>query len=133
MKNGKKKVFSDGKKCGGGICFGYRKNGNGELIENPKESKVVKYVFKKYLEKVNMGLPTTKLTQTILKGCKRMGFTYKNGKELKPYHIKYFLKNEWYGNIQTFGDWGIEKHQYPNIISKQMYNKVKNNFVYRKF
>ena len=111
-------TFDDGRKCCGDICFGYTKNSKGVIVENPKESKVVKYIYKKYFEKKH--LTKTKLSQTILKGCRRLGFTYRNGKELKSYHLKYFLQNQWYGGLQTFGENGIKKHYYPNIISKQL-------------
>jgi len=122
MKVGRINTFDDGRKCCGDICFGYTKNSKGVIVENPKESKVVEYIYKKYLEKKH--LTKTKLSQTILKGCRRLGFTYRNGKELKSYHLKYFLQNKWYGGLQTFGENGIKKHYYPNIISKQLFNKV---------
>jgi len=122
MKVGRINTFDDGRKCCGDLPFGYTKNSKGEMVENTNESKVVKYIFKKYFEKKH--LTKTKQTQTILSGCRRLGFTYRNGKEIKPYHIRYFVKNEWYGGLQTFGDNGIKKHYYPNIISKQLFNKV---------
>ncbi len=129
--DGKKKTFNNGQKCGGEICFGYKKNSKGEIVENVDESKVVKYIFKKYIQKVNDGYSKTKLSQIILKGCKRMGFTYRDDKELKSYHIKYFLQNEWYGNVQKYGvDFGKNKHNYKSIISKQLFNKVRNNYIY---
>ena len=122
MKNGRVNTFDDGKKCCGDLPFGYTKNSKGKIVENPNESRVVKYIYKKYLEKEH--LTKTKLSQTILKGCRKLGFTYRNGKDLKSYHIKYFINNKWYGGLQTFGDNGVKKHYYPNIISKQLFNKV---------
>jgi len=122
MFDGRLNTFDDGRRCCGDLPFGYIKNTKGDIVENPSESKVVKYIYKKYLEKKH--LTKTKLSQTILKGCRRLGFTYRNGKELKSYHLKYFLQNKWYGGLQTFGENGIKKHYYPNIISKQLFNKV---------
>jgi site-specific DNA recombinase len=120
--------FDDGRKSSGDICFGYMKNQDGYIVENPNESKIVKYIFKKYLEKKH--LPKTKLSQIILKGCRRLGFEYRNGKELKSYHIKYFLKNKWYGGLQTFGKNGMKKHFHPRIVSTQLFNKVNKDLVY---
>jgi len=122
MEVGRLNTFDDGRRCCGDLPFGYTKNSKGEIVENPSESKVVSYIYKKYLEKKH--LTKTKQTQTILKGCRRLGFTYRDGKEIKPYHIRYFISNSWYGGLQTFGENGVKKHHYPNIISKQLYNKV---------
>ena len=124
MKVGRINTFDDGRKCCGDLPFGYIKNSKGEIVENPTESKIIKYIFKKYVDKVINGYSKTKLSQIILKGCRRLGYQYRNGKDLKSHHIHYFLKNKWYGGLQTFGKNGERKHHYPKIISKQLFNKV---------
>ena len=111
LKDGKIKTFNNGFHTGGRVCFGYMKNSKGKIVENIEESKVIKYIFKKYIQKVDKGYSKTKLTQIILNSCRRMGFKYRDGKEIKSYHIKYFLNNEWYGNIQKYGnEFGKKKH-----------------------
>ena len=47
LNNGKIEKFQDSKKVNGRICYGYKKY-NGEIVIDEEESKIVKYIFKKY-------------------------------------------------------------------------------------
>ena len=124
--SGKKSLVESGSRSmGGNLPFGYTTDrDSGEIILEPTESKIVKYIFKKSNELLkNRKLTPYKRTQRLLKLLKRNGYTYKNGKDFKSYHLKVFLNNEFYFGELKYGDM-VVNHYHPKIISKRLFNQI---------
>ena len=63
---------------GSKVLFGYSKNTNGEIIINSDESKVVRFIFKKYAELIKRDISKTKKMQKLLKSLKAKGYSFKS-------------------------------------------------------
>ena len=123
LNNGKMEKFQDFKKVNGRICYGYKKH-NGEIVINEEESKIVKYIFKKYNQLKSRGLTKIKRMKQLKKLLKMNGYKYK-GKEFDCQNIKYILNNIFYVGEMTFGE-QMNFHNYGNIVSKRLFNQVSN-------
>ena len=77
LENGRLNKFKNQLRSSGRICFGYKKNENGEVVVNDEESKIVKYIFKKYSELKRLNITKTKQTQRLLRLLKSRNFKYK--------------------------------------------------------
>lgn len=122
LKTGKRKNFLNHKRQHGRISFGYKKL-NDTLVVNESESKIVKYIFKKYSELLKRDITKTKRSQTILRLLKKNDFKFRN-KEFKSYHINQILKNDFYvGTLKSNDE--RTTHNYETIISKRLFNLVK--------
>ena len=124
LKDGRERTFEMGKKpYGGNLSFGYRKNNKGEIVIDKFDSKVVKYIYKKWnlLSKVKH-LTKTKRTQRMLKLLKRNGYEF-HGKDFKYFNLHDILSNPIYCGLIRWKDRVIES-AYPTIVSKRLYNLV---------
>lgn len=74
IKQGHRERFSSGiSKMAKRICFGYSQDENGELIVNPEEAKIVKWIFESYLSGYSLG--------KIADGLYGMGIKSPTGKD----------------------------------------------------
>jgi len=121
LNNGKDKTFNDKKKVSGRIPYGYHKDG-GIVSPNPDETKVVQYIFKKYLSLTKRGFTPIKRMVQLKKLLKQNGYSYR-GKEFSSSNINYILKNSFYCGEMKYGN-KVSKHMYDTIISTRMYNLV---------
>ena len=117
------KVKNGERKFGARLPFGYKKNYEGEIVLDHKNSEVVKYIFKKMnLLKKMKHLTPYKRTQRIIKLLKNRGFTF-YGESFKGWNIRDILNQKFYCGELVYGDL-ITKHYHPRIISKRLFNQV---------
>ena len=121
MNFGKEKKFEDKEKVCGRIPFGYHKK-NGIIHPNIEESKIVKYIYKKYLSLTKRGLTPIKRMKKLKELLENNGYNYR-GVKFSTHNIHYILKNTFYFGEMTFGN-RISKHNYEKIISKKMFNLI---------
>ena len=124
LSDGRDRTFELGKKpYGGNLSFGYRKNNKGEIIIDKFDSKVVKYIFKKWnhLSKMKY-LTKTKRTQRMLKLLKRNGYEF-HGKDFKYFNLHDIISNPIYCGLIRWKDRVVES-TYPTIVSKRLFNLV---------
>ena len=117
---GRLNKFKNQLRSSGRICFGYKKNENGDVVVNDEESKIVKYIFKKYSQLKRLNITKTKQTQRVLRLLKSRNFKYKE-REFQSYHLRHILQNKFYiGQISH----GVQtnKHSYESIISRRLFN-----------
>ncbi len=122
LRSGKRKNFINQKRSCGRISFGYKKVDD-TLVVNEDESKIVRYIFKKYSELLKRNMTKTKRTQNILKLLKKNDYRFRN-KEFKSYHIHQILNNEFYVGVLKNND-ERTTHNYDTIISKRLFNLVR--------
>ena len=122
LNNGKEKSFIDKKRVSGRIPYGYVKD-NGVIIPDPTETKIVQYIFKKYLSLKKRGLTPIKRMKQLRKLLNKNGYKYR-GKEFSTSTINYILKNSFYIGEMKYGD-RITKHKYETIISTRLFNLIK--------
>ena len=118
---GKSNSFLSKKKVCGRIPYGYEKL-NGIISPNYDETKIVQYIFKKYLSLKKRGLSPIKRMVQLRKLLKRNGYLYR-GKEFTSHNINYILKNSFYCGMMTYGKM-VSKHKYDTIISTKLYNLI---------
>ena len=121
LNNGKIEKFQDSKKVSGRLCFGYKKQ-NDEIVIDEEESKIVKYIFKKYNQLKNRGLTKIKRMKQLKKLLEMNGYKYR-GKEFDCQNIKYILNNKFYVGEMSFGD-RMNYHNYGSLVSKRLFNQV---------
>ena len=62
------------------------------------------------------------MTRRLLKLLKKKGYTYRD-KEIRHYHLRQILSNQFYIGKMTFGQ--LEnQHTYETIVSKRLFNIV---------
>ena len=122
LKSGKRKNFLNQKRSCGRISFGYKKVDD-TLVVDENESKIVRYIFKKYSEYLKQDMTKTKRTQRLLKLLKKNNFKYRN-REFKSYHIHQILSNEFYVGVLKNKD-ERTVHSYDTIVSKRLFNLVR--------
>ena len=121
MDMGKQKNFNDHKRVSGRISFGYKKVDN-DLSLDHNNSKIVQYIFKRYLDLRRKGLTKTKSMRKLRGSLNKLGYTY-NGSDFTSPTIKYILNNGFYCGILTEGN-RVGVHTYDRIISKRLFNRV---------
>ena len=121
LNNGKIEKFQDSKKVSGGLCFGYKKQ-NDEIVIDEEESKIVKYIFKKYNQLKSRGLTKIKRMKQLKKLLEMNDYKYR-GKEFDCQNIKYILNNKFYVGEMSFGD-RMNYHDYGSLVSKRLFNQV---------
>ena len=87
-----------------------------------EESKIVDYIFKKYLSLTKRGLAPIKRMKRLRILLVRNGYSYR-GKEFTTHNINYILRNSFYFGEMRYGD-KVSKHNCDTIISKRLYNLV---------
>ena len=97
--------------------FGYTKNSDGEIIVNKDESKIVKFIFKKYAELNKWNISKTKKIKKLLKSLKSKGYLFKS------YQIFNMLKNEFYRGVLKYGEI-VNESVSGGIISTRLFNLV---------
>ena len=102
---------------GSKVLFGYSKNSKGEIIINSDESKVVRFIFKKYAELMKRDISKTKKMQKLLKSLKSKGYSFKS------YQIYNMLKNEFYKGVLKYGEI-VSESVSGRIISTRLFNIV---------
>ncbi len=124
LSDGRERTFEKGRKpYGGNLSFGYRKNNKGEIVIDNFDSKVVKYIFKKWNQLLKMNhLTKTKKTQRLLKLLKRHDYKF-NGKDFKYFNIHTIVSNPIYCGVLKWKDKVIDS-SYPTIVSKRLFNSV---------
>ena len=123
LNDGKVKKFQDNKKPYGALSFGYKKNRNGKIIIDDEESKVVRYIFKRWNTLMKMRhLTKTKKTQKLLHSLRTNGYLFR-GKNFEWWNVKKILSNPFYCGIMNWKDKSTT-HSYDTIISKRMFNQV---------
>ena len=123
LSNGKEKRFNDKERVCGRIPYGYKKE-NGLTTVDAEESKIVDYIFKKYLTLTKRGLTPIKRMRRLRTLLVRNGYSYR-GKEFTTHNINYILRNGFYFGEMKYGD-KVCKHNYETIISKRLFNLVNN-------
>ena len=121
MDSGKTQKFNDNKKVSGRICFGYKKLDN-ELVLNSDESKIIQYIYKRYLELTKRGHSKTKVMRLLRKSLQSKDYKYK-GIDFTSHTLRYILSNNFYTGVLTHGD-KQTKHNYETIISPRLYNLI---------
>ena len=121
MNMGKESNFNKNKKVSGRICYGYKKQDN-QIVLNSDESKIVQYIYKRYLELRKRGHSKTKVMRLLRKSLTNKGYRYK-GKDFSSHTIRYILSNNFYTGVLTHGV-KQTKHNYDRIISTRLYNSV---------
>ena len=92
---------------GSNVLFGYEKNNKNEIVISPKESSVVKFIFKKYAELLKRNITKSKRMRMLL----------------KSYQIYNMLKNEFYKGILKYNGIFTESMS-GGIISSRLFNMV---------
>ena len=121
MTMGKERNFNDKKKVSGRISFGYKKDEE-TLVVNKDESKIVPYIYKRYLELRRRGHSKTLVMRKLRSSLQKKNYQYK-GKDFTCHTIRYILSNGFYMGVMTHGDKEI-KHCYDTIISPRLFNRV---------
>ena len=117
------KVKNGERKFGARLPFGYRKNNDGGIVLDQKNSESVKYIFKKMnLLKKMKHLTPYKRTHRLINLLKNRGFTF-YGESFKGWNIRDILNQKFYCGELVYGDL-ITKHYHPRIISKRLFNQV---------
>ena len=117
------KVKNGERKFGARLPFGYKKNYDGGIVLDQKNSESVKYIFKKMnLLKKMKHLTPYKRTHRLIKLLKNRGFTF-YGESFKGWNIRDILNQKFYCGELIYGDL-ITKHYHPRIISKRLFNSV---------
>ena len=91
---GKEKRFNDKERVCGRIPHVYKKE-NGLTTVDKEESKIVNYIFKKYLSLTKKGLTSIKRIKSLRTLLNRNGYSYR-GKEFTTHNINYILRNSFY-------------------------------------
>ena len=123
LSNGKEKRFNDKERVCGRIPYGY-KNENGLTTVYAEESKIVDYIFKKYLSLNKRGYTPIKRMRRLITLLVRNGYSYR-GKESTTQNISYILRNSFYFGEMKYID-KVYKHNYETIISKRLFNLLNN-------
>ena len=97
---------------------------NGLTTVDAEESKIVDYIFKKYLSLTKRGLTPIKRMRRLRTLLVRNGYSYR-GKEFTTHNINYILRNSFYFGEMKYGD-KVYKHNYETIISKRLFNLLNN-------
>ena len=121
MNTGKIRKFENHKKVNGRISFGYKKYED-TLILDKHNSKIVHYIYKRYLELRKRGHSKTKSMRLLRKSLKTKDYTYK-GREFTSHNIRYILSNIFYTGVMTNGSKSTS-HNYDKIISTRLFNLV---------
>lgn len=121
MNTGKIRKFENHKKVNGRISFGYKKYED-NLILDKQDSKIVQYIYKRYLELRKRGHSKTKSMRLLRKSLMSKNYTYK-GSEFTSHNIRYILSNSFYTGVMTNGS-QTTNHNYEKIISTRLYNLV---------
>jgi len=119
--SGKTEGFQNKKKVCGRIPYGYEKR-NGIISPNSEETKIVQYIYKKYLSLKKRGLTPIKRMKKLRHLLEMNGYKYR-GKVFTTHNINYILKNSFYCGMMTYGDM-VSKHKYDTIISTKLYNLI---------
>ena len=123
MNSGKIRKFENHERVSGSICYGYNKYKNG-LIVNKEESKIIHYIYKRYLELRKRNHSKTKTMRLLRKSLVNRNYKYK-GREFSSSTIHYILSNSFYTGIMTHGT-QTNKHKYKRIISSRLFNLINN-------
>jgi DNA invertase Pin-like site-specific DNA recombinase len=123
MNTGKIRKFEDHERISGSICYGYNKSKNG-LIVDKEESKIIHYIYKRYLELRKRDLSKTKTMRELRKSLKKRNYKYKDHEFTSP-TINYILSNSFYTGVMTHGN-KTNKHKYDTIISSRLFNLINN-------
>jgi len=102
---------------GSNVLFGYEKNNKNEIVISPKQSSIVKFIFKKYAELLKKDITKSKRMRMLLKSLKKKGY------EFKSYQIYNIFKNEFYKGILKFNGIVTESMS-GSIISSRLFNLV---------
>jgi len=121
MNTGKIRKFEDHERISGSICYGYNKSKNG-LIVDKEESKIIHYIYKRYLELRKRNHSKTKTMRLLRKSLMNKNYKYKE-RDFSSSTIHYILSNSFYTGIMTHGD-KLNKHKYDTITSKRLFNIV---------
>ncbi|NQF15974.1 recombinase family protein [Brevibacillus sp. HB1.3] len=120
-RNGRIATARKNQYAGGGIPYGYRLwNGNIEL--DNQQASTVKYIFQEYVEGTN--------PYRIAKLLNNAGIHTKTGKAWTVVQVQNILNNETYTGFNMYNGQkeqnGIrQKDVFPRIISRQLWNKVR--------
>jgi DNA invertase Pin-like site-specific DNA recombinase len=123
MNSGKIRKFKNHERVSGSICYGYNKSENG-LIVNKEESKIIHYIYKRYLELRKRNHSKTKTMRLLRKSLMNKNYKYK-GRDFSSSTIHYILSNSFYTGIMTHGT-QTNKHKYERIISSRLFNLINN-------
>ena len=77
MNTGKLRKFENHERVSGTISYGYKKSENG-LIVDKEESKIIHYIYKRYLELRKRDLTKTKTMRELRKSLKKRNYKYRN-------------------------------------------------------
>ena len=89
LSNGKEKRFNNKERVCGRIPYGYKKKNRLTTVD-AEESKIVDYIFKKYLSLTKRGLTPIKRMRRLRTLLVRNGYSYR-GKEFTTHNINYIL------------------------------------------
>ena len=121
MNTGKLRKFENHERVSGTISYGYKKSEN-SLIVDKEESKIIHYIYKRYLELRKRGLTKTKSMRELRKSLKKRNYKYRDREFTSP-TINYILSNSFYTGVMTHGN-KTNKHKYDTIISSRLFNLV---------
>ena len=92
------------------------------MVLDSSESKIIQYIYKRYLELTKRGHSKTKVMRLLRKSLQGKDYKYK-GKDFTSHTLRYILSNNFYTGVLTHGD-KQTKHNYETIISPRLYNLI---------
>jgi len=121
MTMGKERKFNENKRVSGRISYGYKKVDD-DIVKDSEESKIVQYIYKRYLDLSRRGYSKTKVMRKLRISLSSKGYLYK-GKEFTSHTLRYILSNSFYTGVLTNGS-QTSTHNYEKIISTRLYNLI---------
>ena len=121
MTMGKERKFNENKRVSGRISYGYKKVDD-DIVKDSEESKIVQYIYKRYLDLSRRGYSKTKVMRKLRISLSSKGYLYK-GKEFTSHTLRYILSNSFYTGVLTNGC-QTTTHNYEKIISTRLYNLI---------
>lgn len=95
--------------------LGYDPVGTDDLVPNPKEAEMVRYIYSKYLEHRSLS--------AVAELCRIRGYRGKRGREMTAWSIKLILTRPIYAGYNSWHGELIKGRHEP-LISVAMYNRV---------
>ena len=119
LQRGKEYRFeNEGKIVCGKPPFGYKKE-NDKIVIDDDNSKIVQLIFRLY--NTYSHLQPNIRTRKIIKSLDKRGLTF-NGNKFTRHHIRNIVKQSFYKGYVSFGEKGVRKHSYGNVVSCRLFN-----------
>lgn len=95
--------------------LGYDLSGTDDLVPNPAEAEMVRYIFKKYLEHRSLS--------AVAELCRIQGYRGKRGREMSAWSVKIILTRPIYAGYNSWQG-KLLKGRHAPLVSAELFNKV---------